>query len=435
MNHLFIHEKRFAAAALALLARYSPQSFACGLDFAAGNGVPPWTLITLLHVLLEFEVEPYTASRATAPTLRSIAIGELVSARVLATALLERAGLPAPTAHPSGVPLLSRVADHRADELAHLLGEERIERINRVWPDFGIHAIGQMDAVFRSEDMRRRMGRALDHFRLGRKGCRLARWFPIDEEAERVLQITGSAVRCALAQGGVLDASAETEVGMRLLGDTETMVRLVLSRTTRPTYAERLRSKGVGLHVADLTVDDCGEFADWVVVGFREMESKISGHDSIDARVTAYAGVVFTREWEGCRALPFGRGDSRVWSAGSYREVPEDPLRGPLAALQDVIDPFGGVKLFVPHPLILVAGRLDSAPFDSGLTLIDQDDQPAVVCRIWRRRLIGTEYFDDREHRIDGLELLVRPDVFSAVSNFSSTPPRLVTLIVEHPEG
>jgi hypothetical protein len=141
MNHVFIHEKQFATAAAALLARYECQVFSAGLTFAAASQVPPWTLITLLRVLYGFEIAPYEATHAAAPTLRSIAAGELVSAQVLAQALLDRAGLTPAVAPLKAVPISPRISTERASELVQVIGKQRLNRVNRMWPEFGQHAV------------------------------------------------------------------------------------------------------------------------------------------------------------------------------------------------------------------------------------------------------------------------------------------------------
>jgi hypothetical protein len=123
-----------------------------------------------------------------------------------------------------------------------------------------------------------------------------------------------------------------------------------------------------------------------------------------------------------------------VWSIGRCQDVPGGPICGPLSALQHFTGPFGSSEIFVPHPILAITGELIPTSFDGGLSLVDSQARLAVVCRIWRRHLIGNEYFDDREHRIDGIELLVRPDLFNAVSSFALSAPILVTVVVEDRE-
>jgi len=272
---------------------------------------------------------------------------------------------------------------------------------------------------------------ALRRFPLGRKGRRLETWFLIDEEAETALQVTGSSVRYALAQQGIIDPSVETAVGMLLLGDVETLVRLTLSRAVRPEYADRLSPGTVGALVSEPMVVESGNFAGWIVAGFRETELKIAGLDSVEARHTVYGGVVIGGKPDVNDSLPFGAGDPRVWSMELPEEALERPLDGPVTGLQYARDGFGSLETFVPHPAILAAGQLRPTTFDRGLTLVDPHGEPAVVCRLWRRRLIGDEYLEDRAHRTDGIDMLIRRDIFDDAVSTAPSVPKLVTIVVE----
>lgn len=432
INHVFVHEKRFATTAAALLARYQPLVFSTGFSFAFANQVPPWTLVTLLQILFKFESSPYRATRALESTLRSVVAGELVSGRALARALLKRAELDVPTAPPNDPPACPAILKERASDIAEMMGTQRLKRVNRLWPEFESRAVELMAAVYQSDDLRYRMRRTLDRFRLSRKGRRLQLWYPVNEEIERVLQITGTAVGGALARQGVIDPSVEDKIGVLLLRDIETIVRLVLSRVVRPTYAKQLSSKPLGLHFDQPMLLESGSGQDWILVGFHETDSKVSGLSAIDSRIETYSGVVFGGGAFDGDSLPFGHGDSRLWSMEPRQKVPRGPLSGPLSGLQFATDPFGVCQIFVPHPALLEIGELRVVPFDGGLTLIDKDSQPAIACRIWRARLIGGEYVDDREHRLEGLALLVRGDLFTTVSSVAENPPRLVTVVSEN---
>jgi hypothetical protein len=312
------------------------------------------------------------------------------------------------------------------------MGRRRIERVNRVWPEFGQHAVQQMEMALQSKVLGRQMRRTHDRFRLGRKGRVMPLWFPLEEEIERVFQITGSSARLALAKQGIIGGPVEEEIGDLLLGDVGTSVRLALSRCVRPKYAENLRSGVDRVRICEPVVVDSGEFIGWVIGGFSESESRVMSRDSVDTRIVVLSGVVFNASPFSDDQLPFGHGDPQTWTSRHPPEIPLGALEGPVSALQKIADPFGESDILLPHPIILAAGRLSLAPFAGGLTLVDPDGKPAVVCRTWRQCLIGDEYFDDREHRIEGSHLLIRRDVFDAASRLASASPQSVTLAVEH---
>ena len=74
--------------------------------------------------------------------------------------------------------------------------------------------------------------------------------------------------------------------------------------------------------------------------------------------------------------------------------------------------------------------RLRPASFTHGLVLVDSEGCPAIVARSWRQHLLGKDEISDREHRLVGMELLVRPDVGSEASKWALAEPVHVTTTV-----
>jgi hypothetical protein len=431
MNSLFISEKRLAVAAAAVLARFKPHLFGEALSFAVTNQAPPWTLTLLLQILFMFEAPPYEATTFVSSTLKSIAADDLVSCRILAQLLLGRCNLPAFTPPPKELPVLYHLDDKRARFLSRHVGKDRIRRIRRVWPGFEQYALGQIDAAYRSDAIRHRMARVLDRFRLQREGRRQEIWYPIDEEVESILQRTGAAVRCGLARDGVVDSSMEMQLGMALLQDIETMVRVTLSRIVRPNWAESLSPGKTGMQqLSEPLIIHSDEFAGWVVAGFRETQLDLGSLGAVKNRHTVYGGLVFDRAFASSNTFPFATGDPRTWSEGEAMAHFSEALDGPVAGYQRTNDAFGEIETFVPHPFLLAVGRLKATEFSQGLTLIDPDGKPAIVCRNWRRALIGIQYFDDFEHRTDGLALLIRRDIFTMASSSTTHRARFATVIL-----
>jgi hypothetical protein len=268
-------------------------------------------------------------------------------------------------------------------------------------------------------------------FGLQREGRRQEVWYPIYEEAETILQRTGTSVRSALAQEGVVDSSAEVQLGMVLLQDVETMIRATLSRVVRPAWAQSLSSGKTGGQPSEPLVVDSGEFAGWVIAAFRETQLGLGSLDAVKNRHTTCAGIVFDYCGVGYDDWPFAAGDPLTWSVEGWADDSAKQLDGAAVGHQYTRDAFGKIETFVPHPLLLTIGHLRPTEFYQGFTLVDPDGEPAIVCRNWRRGLIGTEYFEDFEHRTDGLAMLIRRDVFAIASSSAAYPARLVTVIQE----
>jgi hypothetical protein len=102
---------------------------------------------------------------------------------------------------------------------------------------------------------------------------------------------------------------------------------------------------------------------------------------------------------------------------------------GPLAGLQVVTDRFGPIWVLAPRLTVLSGLRLKPAPFEHGLTLLDPQENQAVVCRVWRQRLIGDLEFADRIPRIEGACMLVRSDIVEAISARAANPIRYLSLV------
>ena len=77
--------------------------------------------------------------------------------------------------------------------------------------------------------------------------------------------------------------------------------------------------------------------------------------------------------------------------------------------------------------LILAAG-LEPAPFEQGLALSDEKGELALVCRVWRESLLGTDEIEDHEHRLEGMELLAREDVITRAAAWSTGDPVTVSM-------
>lgn len=437
MNHYLLHERRLAAAGVALLARHSPTSIAAGLRLAAMNGAPSSTLIALLHLVSTYESQPYEATQAAAPELQSIARGDLVSARVLARRLLERAGLTIPLPPPLAGPVVPLPSEERTAMLIKAIGALRIEQVDRFWPEFGQRVVAILDKRLKSEELKERMQRAIRQIDPSRKGRHIAVWLPVDEEIEHVLQTTGAAVRVAMAQRGILDPHVEDQVGMALLGDVEIGVRLALSRIVRPHYIPVPSSLTPGYSACDVITVLDGVHAGWVVAGSRETELTIGdGYNKpVEGRIEVYSGVVLGGPIDS-EGLPFGHGKSIVWRLRPPIGVTAGRFHGPLTGLEILRDPFGSLEILSPHPDVSLAAQLAPARFECGLTLVDAEMKPAVVCRVWRERPIGDEYPGDREHRLAGMHLLVRRDVFESFSAGAPQPLKYATLVtLDHEVG
>jgi hypothetical protein len=421
INHCFCHEKRLAVTAASLAISFEPSSFASAFKFALANNIPSSTLITLLQVIELYEPESYPVTQMITDELCVIATGDLVSARVLARKLLERAGVHFPIQPPIDLPFVPTISDERTSDLRRLIGENRIRRVEEFWPGFGERVTRYVDLRLKSDELRTRMQRTLHRINRRRKGRNLQVWLPVDEEVERTVQITGTMARTELARNGILDPNIEESIGLRLLGDVDIPTRLMFSRIVRPMYLPKCSQLQVGRFVTEpISVPD-GEFAGWIILAHYETELLVGDNydKPVTGKIEVLSGLQYSSDWQNGESLPLGIGYLAVWSSKVPSSLVHVPFSGPLVGLNFTHDTFGVIQFIVPHPIVQVAGQLEPAPFSRGLKLLDSYGKPAVVCSYWRQKLIDTTYEADQEPRVQGMQILARPDILENISNYT----------------
>lgn len=425
LNHCLIDERRAASAALALFAAVGGSAFAPIIDFAAEHA-PMSVLLAVLHTAYVYEPEPYDATRRCERALGSIAFGEYASARVLARRLLARAGLGVVSAPPRPLPPAPRLDAERIEELSHYIGERRIESVEAIWPDFRRVVAERLEVAIEGDELRDRMTSAFRHLRSSRKGRDYRLWFPDSEEKVRVLQTTAAAIPPALSSNGLVDAEDEEVVGMSLLGNLDLGVRLSLSRIVRPEHHPVPAELPPVIVERGTRLVQNGDFAGWVVLAHHEQELAVGeGYDKpVEGRLQTWSGLQFadeTADLEG--QLPLGYGRPGVWLRPAPEGAGPAPFRGPAAGLEICVDEWGTFMVLAPHPILVIASRLRPAPFARGLVLVDSDRQPAIVAHSWRQHLLGEDEISDHEHRLVGMELLVRSDIVDKASKWAIAGP------------
>lgn len=432
LNQCELQDKRVALAALVTMARYQPAAIAFGLRFALEKELPATSLTSVLHVLYCGEQAPYPAANLARESLRTIAAGSLLSARVLARQILLRLGEKTPFPPAATVPIAPRVPPAKAEQIMECIGAERTQRIASIWPRFGPAVVGPLDQALSAEIIAHRMENFGDNTGLRHCRSRSLRhlWSPMQEEAERIMQTTGTAVRTALAREGEIDPENETRLGIALLGETELSLRSAMSRCLRPIYLPQPGVYPVGTtNSALLTVPE-GPYQDWIVLGWHETQLQIGERYKREPTIETmiYAGVECTLT-NAINALPFGLGDCTVWT--TELRAFSKAFRGPVAGFDLTSDNFGGLEILCPYANFITANSLKPAPCEQGLTLTDPAGTPALVSHNWRQRLLEEErVIADRTPTQYGVCLLVRPDVFANTLKWAVEPPRLTILTV-----
>lgn len=420
LNLVLIDERRAALGGVALLASLGDAAFGDALTLGLTTGTPS-VVIPLLDVTQAHEPAPYSASVRAAEALRRVAGSDLVSARVLARRLLERAGETVPSSVASSLPSAPRLPSDRVNTIVGSVGRARVEPIDRIWPLFSSTVAEQCDLAKQSPELKARMQNALRRLRRDGQGRRQRLWLPYDEEVERILQEVGASIRMALAVDGVMDPAAEGQVGRLLLATARLTERTAYSRETRPPWhVPPADARASSVESGTKTVPS-GDFAGWVILGHHERQLVVGDEydKPVVARPEAWSSVVFADGAVDLQGdLPVGRGHAHVWTERAPVDASQGPIVGPLTGYDIIRDPYGVLELLMPHPALIVPSGLEPGTLVDGLALVDQDGRPALVCRSWRQLVLGTDYVDDHEYIYEGMELLATEEVLNKASSW-----------------
>jgi hypothetical protein len=163
------------------------------------------------------------------------------------------------------------------------------------------------------------------------------------------------------------------------------------------------------------------QFDGWLRLAHFEREWSAAEHFGDAAKqALAYSGVEFGVLHEG--ALPFGRGVPSTWLAEQGGTWPRG-FMGPVVGLGIERDLCGRMHVLSLHPKLVSALGLTPGDRALGLGLLDADGETAAAFRCWRQGLCQAEYLGQEVPALDGVELIVRPDIFDAIETLSSYEP------------
>ena len=421
INCCFLHEKRLAVAAAALSITTDRSSFASALRFALSSNTPISTQIILLQLVAAYEPDPFEVTQIIKEDLNLLLASPYSSLRSLAKRLLTRAEIPNEIQSPTALPILPEIPKNKQSSIEEWVGNERISRINRIWPEFGKQVAKYVDVLLNSDDLKRKMQHTLHEIDPHNRGLYNPAWLPVDEEVERAVQTVGTAARSEFAKKGNINYSVEQIVGENLLQDVDITVRKMFSRIIRPWYLPRCSSQPEGCNEKELRYVPAGEYEGWVILAHIETEVQYEDdyEKSLVGEIRNYSGIQFASDWQSNEGLPLGYGHLETWQKKIDPSNISVPFDGPLAGISVTHDMFGKIVILVPHPILQLVKNLIPGPFHHGFTLIDQSGNPFIVMKYWREKLIPSTNEAHQEPSIEGMILLAKSDVVKAVSNYS----------------
>ena len=127
---------------------------------------------------------------------------------------------------------------------------------------------------------------------------------------------------------------------------------------------------------------------------------------------------------------PFAQTTGDFWWGNGEWQINPTEFNGPMTGLDLRKDLLGMVPMLVLHPAISTALILDpQTSWQSPLVLYDAEGDVAVRFRCWHVRPIGSS-IDLENVRLEGCDLIVRPDVFENLAKQIGKPYRNIRMIL-----
>jgi len=427
--HPDLRRKRSALAGAASLLRWDPDSLARAASQFLDAQDSFTSLLALLVLIHRFELPPYLVTRALAPQLETLAVGDSFGSCQVARMLLERAEVATQFAARERV-LLERgsLSDNKEEAILALDRSERVDNLSMFWPDYPQLLAVYYDHLWQSdpenlETEKRRLTLSQDPARQQLPAPPVLHWHI--ELFEIALHRTLNHFDIELWRQGRPDTLLLNEAARRVSPNVEMYVRWWFSRVARPDIPLPSQETGDNQLLGPLLETD--DHAGWIRVALYETEhvlSQESVHADVQFTIRVAAGMVIPRPGETSsppNSMPFGVGDLESWNDTQA----DAPLfrGGPVVGMDYLTDYLGTLPmLMLPRRL---TGHLGVVPRETlgPLQLDDESGYPAVTFRQWHTRPLG-DRLSQAADRNAGCDLIVRPDVWEAIQELF--PSRIV---------
>lgn len=420
--HPDLRRKRAALAGASYLVRYHPASFAAAAQRFLEEDYSFTAKLALLILLERFELAPYVVSTALSPILATLAVGSEFGVCEAARSLLTRVDASRNFDTRLRIPLSNWAVDTRKSEAILTLDRsDRVENVEALWPGFPTAVCSYFDEQWETvPDHKQVEKRRLDliHDASGRQlpAPPILEWHY--ELFELSLHRTLNHLDIELWKQGSPNPALLKEVADRISPQVDIYVRRWLSRVIRPDMPLPSQLPADYPLLGQLPATDSQP--GWVRIAFYELERILSA-ESILADMTKTlrisAGFGIPRPGENYPvqgALPFGIGELDSWRDTNSHE----PLfrGGPLVGLT-FLDDFFGIEPVLGFPTRLT-NRLPVKASDvlGRLQLLDAANEACVIFRQWHVRPLGKRPSQSAD-RIDGCDLIVRLDIWSAIKD------------------
>lgn len=445
--------KRGALLATAWLIKLTPSTTISGLRLALKSHLDPAGKTWLLWLILQFEAAPYPITQGCAEELTNLTQSSLLIVRSLATQVLMRADVTAPSPPATDIKVIGTPRGTDQQKKNYTLATKELERCagermtlaEEFMPQLRAAASERLGQLFNDEEFQRSYTsqvRGLTH----PASTRQPDAYTLEQEAvERVLQEVASGARVSQAkENGIVGnpQEFEKELAEALIDNPELPLRVAASRIPRPNLHAALESENT---VVALPIVEQGPYKGWHILG--AYENRIVPGDRYKKTTSKTTFINGSAELSPSSAIhdhptTLGYGSTSLWLGSNIGSLPltstqNNNLKGPLVGVEagTVTGYFGlGIPqiLLVPHVIIAHILDLKAGPVLGGLTLLDEKGQKAIVARTWRTNFVRGDDFGPAYPLVEGMDILIRPDLLNTLEKKCS--PRIICFCSRHTE-
>jgi hypothetical protein len=432
MCHPDLGRKTSALAGLLWIVGSKPTIVGKPLRHFLASNSPISSVLLVLKALLLAEPSPYIITEAIQDHLRALYRSGIFGFRVMAQQLIERAQLNLGELRRAQVLTENSLPTRRREAILSLDWGNRTGTIARIWNDFPGIVAGRFNEEWESSKalrdrsrQRHEAARSRGYDNLPAK--QFLHWEV--ETFESVFHEVLEGIDDELWREGEWDANALAWIVSNILPGLPLHVRRWFSRDKRPNLPMPSEVAASVTQAAPTSSSD--EFDGWYRCGYYEREIVLQSMVHVVDDVSVMSGLHAHVEKDALDEFltPFAMGNSEVWlegvGPGQSRDVKiNQTLPEAVTGVEFVRDWLGEFPILMIQPYL--QARCGLSPSDAlRLELVDENGKVGAVFRRWEDRIIG-ESVGEEVPRIQGCELLLRPDLFARISRYFDQP--LVTI-------
>lgn len=322
--------------------------------------------------------------------------------------------------------------DSKLRAILSLDWENRIEAVSEIWAEFPVLLAERFDYIWETnegiqERSKSRLEAAYNSSYENLPPTSMISW--AEETFEFVFQEVLAGIFTQITDEEEI-AFVKNVIGSKVLSAVHLQIANYHSRVPRPLLV--LPSKQVSSLETVEPLTESGQYNGWYRCGYFEDELLINEETrGFNGVLRIMEGIEFHDDFSLISPHPpFAQTNGDYWWENGEWQINPAEFNGPMTGLDLRKDLLGILPMLVLHPAISTALKLESQnSWQSPLVLYDVQGDVAVRFRCWHVRPIGSS-IDLENVRLEGCDLIVRPDLFENLVKQIGKPYRTIRIVL-----